>query len=47
MISKTLWGITNVSSTTKDEQEGKIEDGKEVTQDEVTFTTINKNSGKV
>ncbi len=44
---KDSWGITNVSSTTKDEQEGKIEDGKEVTQDEVTFTTINKNSGKV
>lgn len=43
---KDSWGITNVSSTTKDEQEGKIEDGKEVTQDEVTFTTINKNSDK-
>ena len=43
---KNSWGITNVSSTTTDEQEGKIEDGKEVTQDEVTFTTINKNSGK-
>ena len=43
---KDSWGITNVSSTTTDELEGKIEDGKEVTQDEVTFTTINKKSDK-
>ena len=43
---QTSWGIENVRFGTTDKQEGKIEDGKEVIQDEVVFTTVNTTTDK-
>lgn len=43
---QTSWGIENVSFGTTNKLEGKIEDGKEVVQDGVVFTTVNTTTDK-
>lgn len=44
---KTSWGITNVDANSANPKEGKIEDGKEVVENGVSFTTQNKRSSEI
>ena len=44
---KTSWGITNVDANSANPKEGKIEDGKEVVENGVSFTTQNKRFSEI